>query len=106
MNNNNTTAASPCKLRNGSWGAKTQTASVQLGDIVTITTRAGKSWDARVTRVVWTGDSAAIVATESLDRPQRRQRSRMGSGHGAAASVRGYSSYCTDNEDCGCFDCV
>jgi hypothetical protein len=30
----------------------------------------------------------------------------MGAGHGSAAPVRGYSSYCTDNSDCGCYDCA
>ena len=68
--------ATPCKLRTGAWGARTAP-EVQVGDTVTITTRAGKSWDARVTKIVWTGDDAAVVATESLDRPAPR-KSRNG----------------------------
>ena len=35
--------ASPCKLRNGDWGCKTQE-PVQVGDAVQIVTRANKQW--------------------------------------------------------------
>ena len=35
-----------------------------------------------------------------------RRREPMGSGHGQAAAVRGYSSYCTANASCGCYDCA
>ena len=64
----NNTHASPCKLQSGAWGAKTKT-KVQEGQIVTITTRGGKSWEVRVTQVVWSDGKATIVATESCDRP-------------------------------------
>ena len=73
-----TYAASPIKLRNGSWGAKARSASVQAGDTVEITTKAGKSWTATVTKVVWTGDGVAICATESNDRPRSPQRGGSG----------------------------
>lgn len=33
-------------------------------------------------------------------------RGRMGPGHGSAAQVAGYSSYCTDRPGCGCYDCA
>lgn len=33
-------------------------------------------------------------------------RRGMGAGHGAAGSVPGYSSYCTDNASCRCYDCA
>ena len=65
--------ATPTKLINGSWGCKTQ-GTAKIGDIVTITTRSGKSWDARVTQVISTGDDryidgvVSICATASLDR--------------------------------------
>jgi len=68
--NAHTTSATPAKLRSGAWGARVQ-GTVAEGDVVTITTRAGKSWQARVTRVVWTGEGVAICATESIDRPSR-----------------------------------
>ncbi len=64
----NTLAASPAKLRNGSWGARVKSATVAVGDTVTITTRSGKSWDATVEHVVWSGDGVSICATQSLDR--------------------------------------
>lgn len=65
------TAAKPTKLRSGDWGATVDSETIQVGEIVQITTRAGKSWEARVTRVVWTGKGVAICATESLDRGPR-----------------------------------
>lgn len=67
MSNAAAIAATPVKLRSGAWGARVKDA-VSEGDVVTITTRSGKSWDARVTRVVWRGDDVAICATASLDR--------------------------------------
>lgn len=68
--------ATPTKLRNGSWGARVVfDAAAALppreNDIIAITTRSGKSWNARVERVLWTGDGVAICATASLDRPRR-----------------------------------
>lgn len=97
--------ASPTKLRNGNWGARVQSTNVAAGDTVTITTRNGKSWEATVIRVLWTGNGVAVCATESGP-PSPRRSYRMGSGHGRAAQVTGYSSYCTDNEYCGCYDCA
>ncbi len=67
----NTNTASPTKLRNGSWGARVE-GSAAAGDTVTITTRGGKSWEARIERVIWTDGKVSICATESNDRPQRR----------------------------------
>lgn len=32
-------------------------------------------------------------------------RRGMGSGHGTATKMPGYSGYCTDNESCRCYDC-
>ena len=54
--------ATPTKLRSGDWGAKVQ-GSVQHGDALRITTKAGKSWTATVAKVIWSGDGVAIVAT-------------------------------------------
>lgn len=62
------TTAKPTKLRDGTWGA-TVTAPVRAGDTITITTAAGKSWTASVSRVIWTGpardggETISIVAT-------------------------------------------
>ena len=77
----NSTTASPAKLKNGSWGARVQ-GSVSVGDTITITTRAGKSWDARVTKVVWSGEGVAVCATESLDRPARSGSTSRSYGRG------------------------
>lgn len=60
--------ATPTKLRNGNWGARVKSAQVSAGDVVRITTRSGKTWEARIVKVVWSGDGVAICATESLDR--------------------------------------
>lgn len=73
MTTTNSTTASPAKLKNGSWGARVK-GDVKEGDVITIRTKSGKTWEARVTRVVWSGDSVSICATESMDRPQRTQR--------------------------------
>lgn len=62
-------SASPAKLRDGSWGARVQSEQVSTGDLLTITTKAGKTWNARVTRVVWAGEGVSICATESMERP-------------------------------------
>jgi len=86
MNNaaNNTFSASPAKLRNGSWGARVQ-GSVQAGDVVTITTRSGKSWQAIVTQAIWSGEGVTICATESCDRkPAARKPSRRGTWSGCS----------------------
>jgi len=71
------TTATPTKLRTGAWGAKTSQA-VSVGEVVTITTRSGKSWQARVAKVVWSGNGVSIVATSSVEtaRPAPRARSR------------------------------
>ena len=76
-------AASPTKLRSGAWGA-TVSGSVSVGDVIRITSRAGKSWDATVSQVVWTGGGKSIVATES-------QSSGRSSGYTPATrNSRGY----------------
>lgn len=58
------TTTTPAKLRDGSWGARTTT-PVQTGDTITITTKSGKTWDARVGRVIWTNGTACLVSTST-----------------------------------------
>lgn len=49
----------------------------------------------------------APKAARSSGAGRYRSGSRSGrSGAGAAALVRGYSSYCTGRDDCGCYDCA
>lgn len=71
MHTSTTIPASPKKLRDGTWGAWADSESVRDGDTLTVRTKAGKSWEARVERVIWRGKGGAICATESLDRPSR-----------------------------------
>ena len=59
--------ATPTKLRDGSWGAKVK-GTPAIGDVVKVTTKAGKTWNAKVERIVTSGDDWTIVATSSLDR--------------------------------------
>jgi len=88
--------ATPAKLKSGDWGAKVQ-GTVTVGDIVTITTKAGKTWQARIARVIWTGDGISICATESMDRPA--YRARFGVDYcGYRCHVRGHR--CTAYNPC------
>lgn len=64
MSEDNLIEASPCKLRNGDWGCKTQQ-PVQVGDTVRIVTRANKQWRAEITQIVWTDDQTCICETAS-----------------------------------------
>lgn len=57
--------ATPTKLRNGTWGARVR-GNVNAGETVTIATKAGASWQARIERVLWVGDGVSICATEQL----------------------------------------
>jgi len=60
--------ASPKKLRDGSWGAIISAASAgnaKTGDTLRITTKSGKSWEATIAKVIWTGSGKAIVSTRS-----------------------------------------
>lgn len=103
MPNSSTATASPAKLRNGDWGAKVS-GPVQAGDTVTITTRSGKTWESEIADVLSSTDGISLCTT--VQRSSRRSsRRRMGSGHGAASPVPGYSKYCTDQPGCGCYDC-
>lgn len=58
------TAATPMKLKSGAWGARASSEAVRAGDVLCITTKAGKSWDAMISRVIWAGNGVAICATE------------------------------------------
>ena len=46
--------ATPIKLKDGSWGVRVSGA-VQAGDRVTVRSRSGKSWEVKISRVLWTG---------------------------------------------------
>lgn len=68
--------ASPAKLRDGSWGARVMSPVVKAGDTVRILTKAGKSWTATVSRVVWTGQGISLCATGSGNAGHQHSHSR------------------------------
>lgn len=91
------------KLKDGTWGIRIS-GTATAGSAVEITTKAGSRKVETVGRVLWTGDGVSLcsIAQGSGRRPGRAP---MGSGHGSAPSVPGYSSYCTDRPGCRCYDC-
>jgi len=66
---NTTIAATPTKLSDGSWGARVSALGLKVGTKVTITTRAGKSWDAQIGRIVSEKDGVTTVSTRKLATP-------------------------------------
>jgi len=102
-----TNQASPTKLRDGSWGTKVYQ-EANPGDVFTVTTRAGKSWDVEIIRVLWTGKDKWTGKTVSLCKSSKLsshfsnngygwnggRRSKMGSWkqeHEDEISIHGYS---------------
>jgi hypothetical protein len=53
-----------------------------------------------------TVNPAATVSSIQASRRNWGRARGMGSGHGQASRMPGYSSYCTDNESCRCYDCA
>lgn len=105
-------AATPTKLRSGEWGAKVK-GSVQVGDSIQITTKAGKTWTAVIKNVVWTGDDVSIVATESRSdngyTPAKRNSRGYVEERGHYAGYCGYPCPVTGRKCCPengpCHDC-
>lgn len=97
------TPATPAKLRDGTWGARVQ-GTARRGQQITITTRRGKSWDATVQRVLWSGDGVTLVATASgvSTHSHGRRRSRCGCRCGCAGEDGRYTGReCRDcRRDC------
>jgi len=94
-----TISATPKKLKSGAWGALAKTESVRTGDTLQITTRAGKSWTATVSKVLWSGKGIAICATGSRANHRRTRNGEcdcgacedllsMGYGHMAGQRIR------------------
>lgn len=83
------TTATPTKLRSGDWGARVHGPAAQ-GDTIEITTRAGKTWHATVSRVLWSGDGVSIVETQQ-NRPRSRRNMGLGTWTGCSCgSVEEY----------------
>ncbi|HET7314190.1 hypothetical protein [Salinisphaera sp.] len=90
MSEDNLIEASPCKLRNGNWGCKTQE-PVDVGDTVRIVTRANKQWRAEITQIVWTDDQLCICETAS-ENSKAPSASQAESGKRAGAGRPGTPS--------------
>jgi len=97
--------ASPAKLRDGSWGARVRGSAPAVGSTVQVTTKAGKSWSARITKVVAQFDDAALVAVESDTpsqparpvRPSYATARRVGRGCGyPGCTGRNFCDECSD----------
>ena len=105
-------SASPAKLQSGAWGARVRSETVRAGDTIQITTSSGKSWQARVERVLWAGEGVAICATVCLDRAPQTPRYDPSTGRylsGAGADHCGYpcpvtGRPCTASDPC--HDCA
>ena len=59
--------ATPLKLQNGGWGAKVSGVP-KAGERISITANSGKSWEATVERVLWTGEGISICSTSSVSK--------------------------------------
>ena len=95
--------ATPAKLKSGRWGARV-VGSVEPGQEVIITTRSGKSWTARVERVVWTGDGISLCETSSTD-GRGGGSGRTGGGGGRSGGGGGGSGRLVGshtNNPCSC----
>lgn len=54
--------ATPTKLRSGDWGIRVE-GDAQPGMVVEVRTKAGKSWQAAVGEVIWTGEGVSICTS-------------------------------------------
>lgn len=61
--------AKPTKLKNGTWGVTTEGVP-EPGDVVTVETRKGKTWETVIDRVLWSGNGKAICSTRRTDEPE------------------------------------
>ena len=70
--------ATPIKLRDGSWGVRVPHAAIVEGTPVQVRTRAGKTWTATISRVLWRSmqDGVAICATRKGERSGSSTRRR------------------------------
>ena len=69
------TTATPTKLRSGDWGCRVN-GDAREGQIVTIRTSKGKTWAAKIAKVIWSGNGVSICATCSADYTPAKRNSR------------------------------
>lgn len=69
-------AATPTKLKNGTWGARVPVIDTPIyeGDSLQVTTKAGKSWIAIVDRIYFRGNGTVICSTSPARSRQRGHR--------------------------------
>ena len=56
----------PAKLRSGAWGVRIENSEeydILEGDTVRITTRAGKTWETTIGKVVWSNEEGTLATT-------------------------------------------
>ena len=56
----------PAKLRSGAWGVRIENSEeydILEGDTVRITTRAGKTWETTIGKVVWSNAEVTLANT-------------------------------------------
>lgn len=56
----------PAKLRSGAWGVRIENSEeydILEGDTVRITTRAGKTWETTIGKVVWSNEEVTLATT-------------------------------------------
>lgn len=118
MNASPAITASPAKLRDGSWGARVPNQTPTVGAVITIRTAGGKTWDAEVAKVIWSGADASIVATRPASaRPAATRHSDPVARQAASATRRAGGRACrecgghvqsfSDGRSAGlCHDCV
>lgn len=99
--------ATPSKLKTGAWGCKVSM-PVMVGEVVTVRTSAGKTWDAKIAAIVWSSDEVAICATVSLDRARpsgRAPRHQFRPSSRRACRTGGNCSSFGSGKSCGGHDC-
>ncbi len=92
--------ATPMKLQNGVWGISVP-GRPEVGDAVTVTTRAGKTWQAVISRVIERSGSVSICATR-VGMPDHTVRRAITSTRRPAPRVP-YNGMCCPN--CGSEHC-
>ena len=56
----------PAKLRSGAWGVRIENSDefeILPGDMVKIVTRAGKTWETTIGKVVWSNEKVTLATT-------------------------------------------
>lgn len=83
----------PAKLYDGAWGAHVNSDKAKPGDTVHLTTKAGKTWDAVVDKIVWTGPDSdgvpcALVSLAGKEKPKSTPPTATASAKPIAATGR------------------